>query len=175
MAIKTIKVGDKPITLDSSAGWLVRYRNQFGEDILPAIMPIVAALVDGIASIAENMDGDTIDMNVIKKSIDDDVISNMLVKFSMLELTTVINILWAMAKNNERRNGGEEVGDPDAWVDQFDDFPIDVILPELIKILFTSFVSKKNRMKMKKVKKTAQETMNQLAHTTSSNPQSSED
>ena len=53
--IKTVKFGKNEITLDNNVGWTMIYRDQFGTDIIPSIMPILAGVADMLSGVAENI------------------------------------------------------------------------------------------------------------------------
>ena len=47
MAIAEIKINkDKTLKIDSSVGWIIKYREQFGRDILPELLPLISAGVE---------------------------------------------------------------------------------------------------------------------------------
>ena len=55
-----------------------------------------------------------------------------------------VNVIWAMAKAAD-----ETIAPPKRWVRQFDEFPVDVILPEVFGMVISGFVSSKNRDRLK--------------------------
>lgn len=130
---KTIMIESQPIEINSSLGWLFCYREQFGHDILPDLLPLLDA---ALGALAEAYDGKD-EINVFEK-LDDDSISRMIVALSTLEAVTVSNILWAMAKN------AGETREPLEWINSFDVFPMDQIVPELFRTIVESSVSSKN-------------------------------
>ena len=54
---KTIKIGDKDVRLNNNVGWTLAYRDQFGRDILPAIMPILWSVTEAIGAILREETG----------------------------------------------------------------------------------------------------------------------
>lgn len=142
MAVTTIELeNDKKIVLDSSAGWLYKYRHEFGEDILPRLMPALEAICDTVLSVAsklENVTGD--DWKDIAAALDHDTVEQIALDLMMFDSTTVLNMVWAMAKNHDNTIPG-----PEEWINTFDAFPLDLILPAVWKSVVESCVSSKNR------------------------------
>mgnify|MGYP000973650968 CR=1 FL=1 len=162
MAIKKIKIDStNQLTLNSSAGWLFEYQNQFGRDILPDLLPVVGAGVEFIAGIFE--ENGTVNQDILDSRKDE-----VIVQLAGMEVMTVIQITWAMAKN-----ANDEIEPPREWLKQFETFPIDVILPVLFEMIAKSFVSSKNLNRLRKIKKEAKINLSRL--TTSSSEQSQED
>jgi len=92
----------------------------------------------------------------------------VIVQLAGMEVMTVIQITWAMAKN-----ANDEIEPPREWLKQFETFPIDIILPILFELIAKSFVSSKNLNRLRKIKKEAKINLSRL--TTSSSEQSQED
>ena len=44
--IKTLKIEGKEVRLDNNIDWAMIYRDQFGTDIIPALMPLFASAMD---------------------------------------------------------------------------------------------------------------------------------
>lgn len=151
MATKQISINkDVTLNMDSSVGWLLIYRENFGRDILPDILPIMSATIDMIAG-GINAEGD-ITFQSFMNNLDDEAVTNAMIQLSGLEVTTVLNIVWALSKNYAKKNN-QELEPVETWVDKFDEFPFDVIVPAAFKLIAKSVVSSKNlkslSMKMK--------------------------
>lgn len=130
------------IMLDNNLAWLMEYQNQFGEDILPSLMPLVMSLSDMIGSIAEseNIDFDNIRAKDILKVLKMDETMDAWIKLSAFKTTDIINIVWAMAKAAD-----DKIGPPIKWIRQFEDgFPFDVILPKAAALAVKGVTSSKN-------------------------------
>lgn len=142
MATKQISINKNcKINMDSSIGWLLIYRENFGRDILPDILPIMSAAIDLIVG-GMNEKGEVTTASVLE-SLDSETISDAMIQLSGMEATTIINIVWALAKNYAKKN--EETLEPvGTWVDQFDEFPLDIIVPATFKLIAQSSVSSKN-------------------------------
>ena len=150
--IKTIKAGDETITLNNSIGWTMEYRDQFGEDIIPVLMPILASAMDIIPDVIKKA-GKTeeISLDDILEVLDGDALIDALGHLGAFEFNDVLHIIWAMAKNAD-----EGIPEPKAWIKQFDEFPLDEILPEVVKLIFRGVVSSKNLKRLSDLKKKAQ-------------------
>lgn len=140
---KTIKLGDKEIRLNNRVGWVLTYRDQFGTDILPTIMPLFAGLLDIVSGVIAQTDGDDISLENVLRRIDTDSVMDALVHLSGFELAEFLNISWAMAKEAD-----EDLPDPETWLRGFDEFPLDIIVPEVFKLAFNGMVSSKNRARL---------------------------
>ena len=171
MAIQTIKLGkEQVLNLDSSIGWLLKYREQFGRDILPDLLPLLTAGVDFAISTAAGLEGGKVSMKDLVENLDKDAVESIMMDIAMLESTTVINIIWALNANYKKRNG-EDVQSPEVWAETMDYFPLDVILPKALKLIMESTVSTKNLKRLQSLGKM----MNQSNLIPSSLEQSQED
>lgn len=140
---KTIKLGDKEIRLNNRVGWVLTYRDQFGTDILPTIMPLFAGLLDIVSGVIAQTDGDDISLENVLRLIDTDSVMDALVHLSGFELAELLDITWAMAKEAD-----EDLPDPETWLRSFEEFPLDIIVPEVFKMAFNGMVSSKNRARL---------------------------
>lgn len=130
--IKTIKIDENTeLTLSNNIGWAMEYREQFGHDIIPDILPAVSAIIDLLGEIKDGK----IDLNTIDK----DALQDALIKLAGLQFIDFINLTWAMAKTAD-----DEIPEPKKWVKQFDAFPVDIIAPEMFRLLVEGLVSSKN-------------------------------
>lgn len=166
--IKTIKIGNKSVKLDNNIVWALKYRNQFGKDIIPTLMPAVAALLDvisGVLNSGQLSDG-SIDINKILKTVDGDYFTNAIIHLSGLEFNDFIEITWALAKTAD-----DDIPEPEEWLRQFDTFPIDVIAPTLFELITKGVMSSKNLKRLEGQIKSLQPASNS---TTSSSQQQSE-
>lgn len=150
--IKNINLDSKhSVEVNSSAGWLLIYRSQFGHDILPDLMPALEAVL-GLASSFLSEIGEinekSISVGDMVKSLDKELLSDITFNLSTLEIVTIINVFWAMAKNADR-----DIPEPEVWVNQFDNFPFDVIAPAILDIVIKSCVSSKNLKRLKEMMK----------------------
>lgn len=134
---KTIKLyKDCELTLSNNAGWLYEYRDQFGHDIVPDIMPIVSAVLKALKELSA-FTGKPVTEAI--KGLDEDVVEDTLIELAGLQSVDLINIVWAMAKCAD-----DEIDEPRKWIRQFETFPLDVIVPKVWTLVLEGFVSSKN-------------------------------
>ena len=150
--IKTITIDDKDIVLDNNVGWTLIYRDQFGRDIIPAIMPLLAGALDVVSGIFQEAgDKKEITIENLAKLADGDTLINAMIHIGGFEFVDFINITWALAKNAD-----DSIPEPNIWLKQFDEFPVDVIGPEVVKLIFKGMVSSKNLERLNGLMKNVQ-------------------
>lgn len=164
--IKTIKVGNKEVQFDNNVGWAMIYKDQFGSDIIPSVMPMFAAAFDIISGLV-NETGKTNDITLadILKLTDGDALINAVIHLGNLEFVDFINITWSLAKNAD-----DSIPEPREWVKQFDEFPVDTLAPAIVKLIFKGLASSKNLKRLNALKKTVR-----LNKTSTSTPSSSQE
>ena len=140
--IRTIQIGGQTVEINSSAGWLYSYRNRFGHDILPDIMPILESVLNAVASIAEESKGEFSDETILS-AMNNDALVDAFIKMAGMEVVTVFNIFWAMAYNADKSIKG-----PEEYFNEFETFPLDTIVPEVFKAIVESSVSSKNAQRL---------------------------
>ena len=142
--IKTVKFGKNEILMDNNIGWTMVYRDQFGQDIIPSLMPLLAGVVEMVSGIIETAgDKKEFSMETIAELSDSGKLEEAIIKAASAEFVDFINITWALAKNAD-----DSIPEPREWVKQFDEFPVDVIGPEVFKLVFKGMVSSKNLKRM---------------------------
>lgn len=142
--IKEINISEnQKIKLNASLGWVLRYRAQFGHDILPDLLPM---LESGLVLVGGAMD-ESGELEW-RKLLDFGTVSSAMISFAGAEFTTALNIIWAMAKNAD-----ESIPAPFDWANQFENFPLDQIIPEVLDALISTVVSEKNRKRLGKLAK----------------------
>lgn len=171
--IKTIQIGDHPVEINSSAGWLYTYREQFGHDILVVLMPALEAGVRLAKKAFEDsgvQDGD--EVTKLLGGIDEEAITEAVITLSSMQLTTVTNIVWALAKNAD-----SSIPEPRTWLNNFENFPVEEVMPSVLGAVIESSTSKKNYEKIMKamasLKRTGMDTLS--PSTESPSEQSTED
>ena len=165
---KTIKIGKKSVRLNNNISWAIAYRDQFGRDIIPTLMPLFASALDIISGlINETGKTDEIDLADLAKLANGDSLLNAAIHLGGFEFTDLICITWALAKCSD-----EDIPEPREWVKQFDEFPLDVIAPEVFGLIFKGVVSSKNLKRLEDLKKRIQPGS---ISTPSSSPDSNED
>lgn len=140
--IRTVTLAGRDVEVNTSMGWLYLYRNQFGRDILPDIMPIIEAVLAGLGDMLTTIQesgGGGIKADDAVKLMNSDTIVEMFIKMAGMELTTVFNIFWAMAKNRDAKTK-----EPMAFMNSFERMPVDELAPALLYMIVDSSVSSKN-------------------------------
>ena len=145
---KEIKIGDKTVELNSSAGWFYDYQEQFGHDIMPDLMPLLEGLLGTLAELQES--GQEI-------ALTDEIVGKIIDALATAEVTTIFNIAWAMAHNAD-----ETIESPRKWVNSFENFPVDEVVPELALLIIQSSVSSKNSASLLKKFEAAKKTASDL-------------
>lgn len=137
--IKTIKLDkDHELTLSNNAGWLYEYRDQFGHDITPDIMPLISAIMRVITEVAPHIN-DTDDIFKLIKTTPPELFQEAIFELAGWQVTDLINIVWALAKCAD-----DEIEEPRKWIRQFDAFPFDIIVPEVWDMVLKGFITSKN-------------------------------
>lgn len=142
---KTITIGDKDVRLSNNISWAMIYRDQFGQDIIPTLLPMIAGTIDIIAGLIEET-GKTGEITAedMAKLASGDALIDALAHIGAAEFVDFINITWSMAKACD-----ESIPEPRRWVQQFDTFPLDVIVPEVATLILDGVVSSKNSQRLK--------------------------
>lgn len=165
---KIIKIGDKDVRLNNNVGWTIVYRDQFGKDILPVIMPFITALIEGISTIISEAETDgELTSTSIAEALSGRTLDVVLPLYQAEFVDLVINVVWAMAKHADGT-----IEPPKNWVRQFDNFYLDEIIPELYELVVRGFASSKN---LKRLEGTLKTLRPQSHSTTLSSPDSNED
>ena len=167
---KIIKIGKQEVRLNNNIAWTMEYRDQFNKDILPAIMPLAASMIEGISTImADATNNGEITTSSIAEALEGRTMEILLPMFQAEFVELVVNVTWAMAKAAD-----ESIDPPKKWVRQFEEFPLDVVGPAVLDLVLKGFVSSKNLKRLKKIGesvKTLQPTSDSM---TSSSQDSSE-
>ena len=107
-----IKIGEKEVKVNNRAGWTITYRDQFGHDIVPTLMPLFAGALDVISGlIKETGKTDNIEITDILAMTDGDALINAFIHLSGFEFVEFLNITWAMAKEAD-----DSIPEPKTWV-----------------------------------------------------------
>lgn len=154
--IKTIYLNEgQPVEIDTSMGWFIRYRETFGNDILPDLLPILEAItLAAIDLLDEAESAENIGIDTVLDALRSGTLVNAIAMLGGLETTTLLQIVWSMHKEaNEGAPGFK------AWTKTVPAFYFDEVAPELFWAISDTVVSKKNMDKLKsKLKKEAPET-----------------
>lgn len=148
----TINIGSTPVKLNNNVGWVLAYRDQFGRDIIPSIMPLLAGILDVISGvIAETGKTKDVTAKDILAVVDGDRLMDAAIHFSGLEMSDFIHVVWALAKCAD-----SDIPEPKEWIRQFDVFPLDVIVPEVVRLIGKGLVSSKNLKRLEMIKESLQ-------------------
>ena len=141
---KIIKIGNKEVKLSNNVAWTMEYRDQFGKDIVPALMPLLISAVEGVSAVVAETGGKDIKAEDIAEAIQGRVTDILLPMFQVEFVDTIINVTWAMAKAAD-----EDIEPPKKRVRQFEEFPLDVIIPAVYELVVKGFASSKNLKRLK--------------------------
>lgn len=164
---KVIKIGSNEVRLSNNVAWVMEYRDQFGKDILPAIMPLITTVSEGISTVLSEA-GTDITIESLSEAINGRAMDVLLPLYQAEFVDLVINVTWAMAKAAD-----EDIDPPKKWVRQFDTFPLDVVGPTIFELVVKGFVSSKNLTRLKRTGKKLKN-LQPLQQTKSSSPESNE-
>ena len=168
---KTIRIGKQDVRLTNNVSWAIVYRDQFGHDIIPTLMPMLAASLDIIGGLVDEVgEGGKVSASEVFKALDGDRLLDAMVHLSGLEFVELINITWAMAKACD-----DDIPDPKAWARGFEEFPVDKIAPEVFKLAFKGLISSKNLKRLKDLRSQIKVVQPESTSTQSSSPDSNED
>ena len=143
---KVIKIGKQEVRLNNNVAWTMEYRDQFGKDIVPTLMPVLASMIEGVSTVIAETGKAEITMTDLAEAIQGRTLDVLLPMFQVEFVGTIINVTWAMAKVAD-----EDIEPPKKWVRQFETFPIDVIAPAVYELVLKGFVSSKNLKRLKNV------------------------
>ena len=166
---KIIKIGKQDVKLNNNAAWTMEYRDQFGKDIIPAIMPVLASMLEGVSSLIVEAGTDEIRIDTLASALEGRSMDILLPMFQVEFVDTIINVTWAMAKAAD-----EDIDPPKKWIRQFETFPLDIVAPAVYELIFKGFVSSKNLKRLKNLG-TSLKNLQPSHSTISSSQDSSED
>lgn len=142
---KTIKLDSKhSIRLSNNVGWMMEYRDQMGHDIVPDLIPLLNGAIDIAVEVSKASKTAGTSAMEILAAIGTDKLQDALFDLSGLEAVDLINITWAMAKAAD-----EDLPEPREWVREFETFPLDIIVPAVVELLFSCMVSSKNLKRLR--------------------------
>ena len=127
------------MTLSNKTAWALFYRDQFGIDIVPTLMPLLSAmfaLLGEITSMAEKQGG--LEYSDVMELLESDSMAEALIKLSGIEFVDLINLTWALAKAAD-----PNIPEPKIWILGFEQFPLDLIVPTVSELIVKGMVSTK--------------------------------
>ena len=165
---KVIKIGKKEVKLNNNVAWTMEYKDQFGEDILPVILPLCASVIETVSTIVAETGKVEMTIADLAEALQGRTMDILLPAFQVEMVKIIVNVTWAMAKAAD-----EDIEPPKQWVKQFDEFPLDTIVPAVYSLALKGFVSSKNLKRLKSIKVNLKNL--QPHSTTSSSQDSNED
>lgn len=146
--IRTLDIGHKEVRFSNSIAWTMIYRDQFGHDIVSTLTPMLAAGLDIVSGFLSQYEpGQEIEVTDLLRSLDGDKLLDALAHLSGLEFVDLVNIAWSMAKAVD-----DSIPEPRRWVMEFDEFPVDIIVPEIAKLAIKGMISAKNLKRLMDLK-----------------------
>jgi hypothetical protein len=115
---KTITIDGKEIRFKTNGATPLRYKAQFGRDYFKEILKMAP-----LESLAKKKKQD-----VTAKDLE------------VLDFEVFYNLAWIMAKTADK-----SIPEPIAWLEQFDEFPMAEIIPELQDMLLASIQTTKKK------------------------------
>ena len=147
---KIIKISDKDVRLNNNIDWAIVYRDQFGKDILPVIMPFITTIIESMSTVvADSSRNGEITAQSIAETIRGNSLDLLLPLYQAEFVDVVVYVLWSMAKTAD-----ETIDPPRKWIRQFDNFYLDEIIPEVFDLLVRGLVSSKNLKRLEGIKTT---------------------
>lgn len=145
---KTIKLDSKTsIRVSNNIEWALIYKDQFGRDVLPMLIPVANTFIELAVSVMKSTGGKALDMKNAGETIKDLDISDIqsaLYSLAGLEFTDILNITWAMAKAAD-----ETIEEPRVWVRSLTSFPVDAILPIIFDMNIQFLTTTKNYKRLR--------------------------
>jgi hypothetical protein len=167
---KIIKIGKQEVKLNNNVAWTMEYRDQFGKDILPAIMPLLASMIEGVSTVMAEAGGSgELTTSSMAEALEGRAMEVLLPMFQAEFVDLAINVTWSMAKVTD-----ESIDPPKRWVRQFDEFPLDVVGPAVFDMVLKGFVSSKNLRRLKKIGESIK-TLQPTSHSMTSSSQDSKE
>lgn len=140
---KTIKLDSKTsIRVSNNIEWALIYKDQFGRDVLPMLIPVANTFIELAVSVMKSTGGKALDMKNAGETIKDLDISDIqsaLYSLAGLEFTDILNIAWAMAKAAD-----ETIEEPRVWVRSLTSFPVDAVVPVIFDMNLQFLTTTKN-------------------------------
>lgn len=141
---KVVKIGKQEVTLSNNIAWTMEYRDQFGKDIVPAIMPLLATFSEAVSTVVAETGSTELTVVDIANAVQGRSMEILLPLYQVEFVDVIINITWALAKTAD-----EDIAPPKQWVRQFDCFPVDTIAPVVFDMVLKGCMSLKNLKRLK--------------------------
>lgn len=134
--IKTIKIDCKDVKFSFSLASFYIYKNQFGQDAMTVILPLISDVVNAVDPSIFAQEGEIGSEKLVKAT--GDVLDQVITA----EITEIADIIWAFAKAAD-----DSIPEPAKWYREFEEFPLFDVGKELLPCLYDSLISKKKILK----------------------------
>lgn len=125
---KTLTIDGKTVWLSSNASTPLRYKMQFKKDYFAELLKL--AKVFNVKSKEDEQDDKSlIELDLSQIDYED---------LDHLDFEVLYNFVWILAKT-----ANKDIPAPLEWLDEFDEFPIVEIFPEVTELLQSSLKTKK--------------------------------
>lgn len=118
----TIIISGKEVRLKSTAATPMRYKAQFRKDYFSELMKL-GKIFNG------KIDAENSEINFENITYEE---------LSLFDFEVFYNFIWVLAKTAD-----QTIPEPLTWLDEFDEMPMEAILPEITDLLQSSIKSKK--------------------------------
>jgi hypothetical protein len=155
---KTIKIGEKEIRLNNATKWMLVYKKQFNRDILPTLVPLMAGGIDILNGLLNEVGlSEDIGVEDLAKVVNGDTFIDALIHIGSFEIVDLMEITWALAKTAD-----EKLPDPETWIEGLETFPLDIVAPAVLTLIFKGVVSTKNLERLEDLRKRLQPELNSI-------------
>ena len=111
-------------------------------------MPLLASGLDIVSGLVRETGGrGELRIEDVLSITDGDALLNAFIHLSGFEFVEFLYITWAMAKEAD-----DSIPEPKTWIRQFDEFPVDVIAPKVVSLIFKGMCSSKNLERLREIK-----------------------
>ncbi|EOP22008.1 MULTISPECIES: hypothetical protein [Bacillus] len=117
---KTITIDGKQVRLKSTAATVKRYKAQFRRNLFADMM--------GLGAISTLTSSDGSQQPIDTSNLD----------LSKVDFELVYDLTWLFAKTAD-----SNIPDPMTWLDEFEEFPIEEIMPEIMELVQVTMGAKK--------------------------------
>lgn len=146
---KTIKLDSKTsIRVSNNVEWALIYKDQFGRDVLPMLIPVANTFIELAVSVMKTTGGKSLDLvnaGEVMKDLDISDVQSALYSLAGLEFTDILYITWAMAKAAD-----DSIEEPRVWVRSLPSFPVDAIVPVIFDMNVQFLTTSKNYKRLQK-------------------------
>ena len=108
----------------------------------------LTTIIEGMSSIFSGEDDvQNITLQTLAEAFEGRAMEILLPMYQIELVDVVINVTWALAKCAD-----ENIPEPKRWIRQFEEFPLDVIVPEVYELIMKGFSSSKNWKRLEELR-----------------------